>query len=144
MIDKPFDTIDEYEEALEFERELKEELARYNEECGEVITYSRGYCPIPNYGDWRDKQYGIRIWSNEVRKRDGYKCRRNGCGSKERLHAHHIFNQADNPGIRFEVWNGITLCQPCHILFHQNYGKIENNEDQIREFIADGSIAYAY
>lgn len=138
MSDEYYDLLDEIEEELMVEREIKGELTRYDEECGEVVSYNRGYCPVPNYGDWRDKQYGIRIWSKEVRNRDGHKCRRISCGSTNNLHAHHILNQADNPNLRFEVWNGITLCQPCHMLFHKIYGKVENTEKQIEEFITGG------
>lgn len=134
--DFEINSIEELEEAEEFERQLKIELDRYAEECGEVVSYNRGFCRLPDYGDWRDKQYGLRVWSREVRKRDGHKCRKRNCGSKKDLHAHHIYNQADNPDIRFEVWNGITLCQSCHILFHRIYGKVGNNEDQIKEFIS--------
>lgn len=130
--------VEEVEEAIEFERELKKELGRYDEECGEVVSYNRGYCDLPNYGDWRDRDYGLRAWSIKVRKRDGHMCRRKGCGSNYKLHAHHIFNQADNPDLRYEVWNGITLCQSCHIEFHKVYGKVENNENQIKKFISGG------
>lgn len=138
MLNRYFETINELEEAVELERQINKELARYDEECGEVVSYNQGFCPLPNFGDWRDKQYGLRIWSSNVRKRDGHKCRREGCGSRSHLHAHHIYNQADNPDLRFEVWNGITLCQSCHNLFHKIYGKVENNEEQIKEFISGG------
>lgn len=138
MIDEHIDPIEEIEAQIQFERELDEEVREFPSKCGEVISYNRGYCVLPDYGDWRDKRYGLRVWSMSVRKRDGYKCRRKSCGSRYKLHAHHILNQADNPDLRFEVWNGITLCQSCHNLFHKIYGKVENNEEQIKEFISDG------
>lgn len=142
MRSEGFDTIDEIEEAIKFELELKKDLEKYEDNCGEVITYNRGFCELPDFGDWRDKEYGIRIWSIKVQQRDGYKCRRKGCGSSHKLHAHHIFNQADHPDLRYEVWNGVTLCQSCHITFHKIYGKVENNEEQIKEFISNGGESY--
>lgn len=143
MRHRSFKSIDEWEDFIAMQRSIDAELARYDEECGEVITYNQGYCPLPSFGDWRDKQFGIRVWSLKVRKRDGFKCRRKSCGSTKNLHAHHIYNQADNPDIRFEEWNGITLCRPCHMAFHKIYGKVENNEDQIREFLSKGGDVIA-
>ena len=140
--EESFDSVEEMEKWIEIEREIDKEASRFNEECGEVVSYNRGFCDLPNFGDWRDKRYGLSVWSGKVRKRDGYKCRRKGCGSKENLHAHHIFNQADNPDLRYEIWNGITLCQTCHITFHKIYGKVENNEEQIKEFISNGGESY--
>lgn len=136
MEDNHLDIFEEYDKEVMLDIEIKKELDRYNEECGGVITYTRDFCTLPNYGDWRDGKYSLRVWSSEVRKRDGHTCRREGCGSKKNLHAHHIYNQADNPDIRFEVWNGVTLCQTCHIAFHKIYGNVENNEEQIKEFLS--------
>lgn len=42
-----------------------------------------------------------RQWRNEVLRRDGYICQI--CGSKQRLHAHHIKSWAQFHGLRFEV-----------------------------------------
>lgn len=143
MWDRSFKSVEEIEDFIALQRLIDDEMARYDEECGEVVSYNQGYCPLPNFGDWRDKQFGIRLWSLKVRKRDRHRCRREGCGRTKNLHAHHIYNQADNPDLRFEEWNGVTLCQSCHILFHKIYGKVENDEDQIREFISNGGEAIA-
>lgn len=133
MTENQSDSIEELEKCIELEREIDEEVKRFSEECGEVVTYNRGFCKLPNFGDWRDRRYGLSVWSVKVRKRDKYKCRR--CGSGVNLHAHHIYNKADNPDLQYEVWNGITLCRYCHMSFHKIYGKADNNEDQIKEFL---------
>lgn len=116
------------------EKDLEDELDRYAEECSEVRIYNRGYCDIPNYGDWRDKGGQLAWWAKNIKARDGHKCRKPGCESKENLHAHHIHNKADNPDIMYEAWNGITLCQYHHVEFHRRYGKSENTEEQLSEF----------
>ncbi len=51
-------------------------------------------------------------WSLAVRRRDGFMCRK--CGSREKLNAHHIKPFADFPELRFDINNGITLCEDCH------------------------------
>ena len=53
-------------------------------------------------------------WRKSVYSRDRYRCRFPGCVSKSRLNAHHIRRWADNPLLRFDVSNGITLCRYHH------------------------------
>lgn len=55
-------------------------------------------------------------WRNEVKNRDKKKCRFPGCLSTKRLQVHHIKKWADYPTLRYEITNGITLCQKCHKL----------------------------
>ncbi len=38
---------------------------------------------------------------------------------------------------RYTVDNLITLCQSCHILFHQKYGNKYNTKEQFRTFMQD-------
>lgn len=58
-----------------------------------------------------------REWRTSVLKRDNYTCRH--CGSqKPHLHAHHIKPWAQHPELRFDVSNGLTLCDDCHGLIH--------------------------
>jgi len=62
-------------------------------------------------------------WRNRVYKRDNYTCQlcgaKNGNGKKIYLHAHHIKSFSEFPELRFDVNNGMTLCEECH-------GKIHN------------------
>lgn len=72
-------------------------------------------------------------WCKFVYKRDNYTCQQ--CfkiGGK--LCAHHIYNWADYPELRFDLDNGITLCNTCHKLFHHLYGIKNNNLIQLNEF----------
>ncbi len=51
-------------------------------------------------------------WENQVKERDEHKCRK--CGSNEKLAAHHIKPWKDFPESRFDIGNGLTLCNSCH------------------------------
>lgn len=69
--------------------------------------------------DHRDSsQY--KIWRKNVYMRDNYQCVK--CGSKIKLNAHHIKSWKDYPELRYDLNNGITLCEKCHIEHHKKYG----------------------
>ena len=51
-------------------------------------------------------------WSKAVRERDGNACFI--CGSTERLAAHHILPARTWPECKFDIENGITLCNKRH------------------------------
>ena len=59
----------------------------------------------PIYQDWR----------KQVLKRDKRKCQMPGCkrGGK-RMQVHHIRKWSTAAYLRYEVYNGITLCWDCH------------------------------
>ena len=69
--------------------------------------------------DWeRDasKNSRFRFFRLEVLKRDSFQCVK--CGSKEKVHIHHIKTWKDFPELRYEPTNCIILCRQCHILEH--------------------------
>jgi 5-methylcytosine-specific restriction endonuclease McrA len=74
---------------------------------------------------WNDPLY--KKWRTDVYKRDSFMCQMPSCGSKGRLNAHHIKRWAGNPFLRFNINNGITLCQKCHKSIH-------NKEEQYELF----------
>lgn len=92
------------------------------------VKYHRQERSTPEYIEWRKHVYD----------RDKYTCKccgaRNGNGHSVNLNAHHIRNWKGNPELRYDVENGITLCVPCHILFHSIYGKKYNDEVQLENF----------
>lgn len=59
-------------------------------------------------------------WRQAVYQRDNYKCCI--CGSKEKLNAHHIKPWKYYPDLRYDISNGITYCEKCHIAFHKKNG----------------------
>lgn len=75
-------------------------------------------------------------WRKAVYHRDNYTCQCCGVHGSTDLNAHHIMNWKDNPDLRFDVNNGITLCESCHLLFHHLYGKRYNDSDQLSSFIS--------
>ena len=68
---------------------------------GHSRNYRRGY---------KSEQY--KHWRTEVFRRDKFKCR--GCKTGGYLTAHHIKSFAKFPKLRYEVSNGLTLCEDCH------------------------------
>lgn len=59
-----------------------------------------------------DTQY--KYWMLAVKKRDGWKCKIANENCMGRLEAHHILPWKDYPELRYEINNGITLCQYHH------------------------------
>lgn len=81
----------------------------------------------------RKDDYGYIRWSSEVKRRDNYTCiicNRRGTA----LNSHHKNAWASFPKERYDVQNGVTLCQPCHDRFHDIYGRGKNTDSQFKEF----------
>jgi hypothetical protein len=75
-----------------------------------------------NYHSFEYKQY-----RKEVKKRDDYCCQWPGCKSRKKIQVHHIYRWSDCPSLRFELSNGITLCESHHDL-------VKNNEEHFVVF----------
>jgi len=73
-------------------------------------------------------------WRQSVFERDDWTCRKYKIKGGI-LNAHHIFNFADFPSVRFAVANGITLSEKAHIQFHKKYGQTKNTAEQIIDFL---------
>lgn len=84
-------------------------------------------------------QYEYIAWRKSVFIRDKYICQccgaQNGNGLTVVLNAHHIRNWKDNESCRYDINNGITLCDKCHCKFHSLYGKKNTTKEQLDSFI---------
>ena len=73
-------------------------------------------------------------WSKKVLARDKYICRK--CGmSNSKLCAHHLNSWNNFISQRYNVDNGVCLCDKCHYNFHSNYGFGNNTKEQYEEWI---------
>lgn len=69
----------------------------------------------------RTAQY--RNWADDVRERDEHTCQ--CCGRHaddlpdgDYIHAHHIKHATYHPALKFDIDNGISLCEECHGKLH--------------------------
>jgi len=64
----------------------------------------------------RQKAYDTKYkyWMLKVKKRDNWRCKINNKDCKGRLEAHHILSWQDFPELRYNINNGISLCQAHH------------------------------
>lgn len=60
--------------------------------------------------------YKYKQWRVAILERDCYQCQH--CGAHEQLQVHHILKWDTYSGLRFDVSNGVTLCQTCHSVEH--------------------------
>ena len=63
-------------------------------------------------------------WRFSVYERDNFICKMCGFDEGGILNAHHIKRFCDYPELRFELSNGITLCEDCHKELHKGKRKI--------------------
>lgn len=79
-------------------------------------------------------------WRKQVFQRDNFTCQCCGDNKGHNLEAHHIKNFKDNKELRFDINNGITLCNDCHNpnrsgSFHYLYGTKNNTQEQLEEYM---------
>ena len=79
-------------------------------------------------------------WRIEVFEKDNYTCQCCGDNKGGNLEAHHIKNFSDNKELRFDVDNGITMCNSCHNpnqigSFHHMYGTNNNTKEQLKNYL---------
>lgn len=77
--------------------------------------------------------FGYKEWRNKVFQKDNYTCVI--CGAKRELIGHHLNSWNNCVEKRFDPDNGVTLCQSCHIDFHNKYGYGNNTEEQFNMYV---------
>lgn len=69
-------------------------------------------------------------WRISIKTRDNYTCQM--CGLEDKyIHAHHIKKRSTNPELKYDLSNGISLCNSCHTFVHNNKSKKEQLNDII-------------
>jgi crossover junction endodeoxyribonuclease RuvC len=76
----------------------------------------------------------LQTWKFEVKQRDSFTCKICGDNRGRNLVSHHLNGYDNHPPERYRLENGITLCEPCHLGFHFEYGYGGNTREQFQEF----------
>lgn len=79
-------------------------------------------------------------WSRAVMAKANYTCVLSG--QKGDVCAHHLFNWADYPHLRYEPSNGICISRSLHKKFHQLYGKRNNTVGQFNDFMQNHAASF--
>lgn len=105
---------------------------------GELSSNWRGGISEERTNARKSKYYAR--WRRAVFKRDKYTCQ--CCGEiGGKLRGHHILSFAENKEFRYDIKNGITLCNKCHDpgqenSFHSLYGNKNSTMEQFEEFLS--------
>jgi 5-methylcytosine-specific restriction endonuclease McrA len=76
----------------------------------------------------------MKKWKKFIKERDEATCVK--CNEvKTIMHSHHIHSYKLYPELRYDIYNGVTLCPDCHIELHSIYGKLECDSDSLIEFL---------
>lgn len=76
----------------------------------------------------------LKDWRLSVYSRDNYSCQICKDNKGGNLIAHHLESWSSNKELRFDLENGITLCENCHNRFHKEFGFGENTKEQFINF----------
>ena len=75
------------------------------------------------------------LWRTKVYERDGYTCQVCGDSRGGNLVAHHYDSYTDFPEERYDVSNGVTLCDACHKRFHHAFTYFHNTRRQFEKWL---------
>lgn len=98
---------------------------RYNEDLTDEERFSDRKSK-KEYRDWRLAVYKAYNFSCDI-------CR-NKSLKNNKIVAHHLESYDTNIDLRYDVTNGVALCECCHIDFHKKYGFGKNTAEQYREY----------
>jgi hypothetical protein len=111
----------------------------YQNSCRCAITGSNHYRWRSDYtfNDRSSRRSFTQLikWRKKVYLRDNYKCWVCGDNVGGNLVAHHLDGWDNFKKKRFFVKNGVTLCESCHIEFHELYGFGDNTKNQFYEYL---------
>ena len=105
--------------------------SRYNQNLTDEERLSRRYQLGGN---------NVQKWSQQIMKRDNYTCQICSDNKGGNLNAHHLNGWNAFPEQRFDLHNGVTLCEDCHKDFHSEYGYGDNTREQFDEYAASKTL----
>lgn len=79
--------------------------------------------------------FEVILWRRKVYERDQYTCECCGDDSGGNLNAHHLNGYNWDIENRFNIDNGITLCDICHKVFHLEFGYGNNTREQFNKWV---------
>ena len=91
---------------------LSEAKDKFFENGGRPWNYIEDRSLLKKDNKRNDSAY--REWSKSVKKRDNWKCKINNKDCFGKVIAHHILGWSLYPELRYQINNGITLCQAHH------------------------------
>ena len=102
--------------------------------------YTSKHLSIENYNNTiiRNKRkfdLESKYWAVQVKKRDNYTCQKCNNKPSNYLVSHHLYSYIKYKSLRYDINNGITLCQNCHQVFHEKFGFFNNTKKQYEEWI---------
>lgn len=81
-----------------------------------------------------ERESKAETWRKDIFERDNYICQI--CGIRGgKLNAHHIKSWSNFPKLRFELSNGVTLCQKCHKLIHKNNMPLPHKGESQKKYV---------
>ena len=91
------------------------------------------------------QSHKVSAWQARVFHRDGLTCQI--CGrdadtlvqANTGLHSHHIFPWEEYPELRFDVNNGLTMCDECHYCYH--YANADNTYEYLKQVLEFKKLA---
>ena len=82
-------------------------------------TFTEYFFETVHFINLKDERLDInyQLWRDAIHKKYNETCQE--CGTKEGImHAHHIKEYAQYPEKRYDIENGILLCEKCHAKIH--------------------------
>ncbi len=117
-------TKNKYNEGHKHSAKTKKKISenRKGKACGKDNGWWRGGISRVYKTGYYSTEY--KEWRKAVFERDNYVCQKCGLrGNKVFLTAHHIKSFAKFPALRYNVNNGLTLCEDCHKLTDNYKGR---------------------
>lgn len=76
-----------------------------------------------------------REWQYDVKKNDNFTCQSCYDSKGGNLVSHHLESHNSNIDLRYDIDNGVCLCETCHKEFHGKFGYGNNTSEQFEEYI---------